>query len=235
MRDVGSVFAPRPQVCASCGRESVTAARGCPHCGTPYVMVAQRLSRRAKRRIAVAAALFLAAAFTAGILASPAIEADKDARARAEAERLRALEARERVRLARDQRPVTAEAGRMARPALVAKLGDFVLRDARARAEQGALDGPIRRAYCEPHPNTATRRAQESDPRRRRGRYLCIAVTSEIRASNGRRGNLGYPFSAVIDYRRGRITWCKANPPPGEQVIGRELARVDLDASCSKA
>ena len=213
----------------------MTTSRNCPHCGAPFIVVAQKLSRRAKRRIAVGAALFLAALFTAGLLMAPGIEDDKEQRAREEAARLRAIEARERERLARDQRPITAEAGRAPRPVLVEKLTDFVLRDARLRAEEGALKGPFLRARCDPHPNTATRRAQERDPRRTRGRYLCLAVTSNIVAANGRRGALGYPFSAVINYRTGRITWCKANPPPGEQVIGRELARVDLDASCSKA
>lgn len=235
MREVGSVFAPDRRVCATCGRESVTASRICPHCGAPFVLVAQRLSRKAKRRIALGAAVLLASIFGAGAALSPSITEDKEERAREDAERRRALEARERARVASEQRPVTAEAGRAPRAVLVERLTDFVLRDARARAEAGTLKGPFRRAFCDPHPNTAARKAQERDPRRTRGRYACIVVTSNIVAANGRRGALGYPFSAVIEYRTGRITWCKANPPPGEQVIGRELVRVDLDASCSKA
>lgn len=232
---VQDVFGPRERTCVACGRTEVTAAAACPHCGKPYVLVAQRLSRTAKRRIGLGLALGLLAIFTAGIVASPSITENKE-EARKAGERARAVrQAQARRRAAGEQRPVSADPGPAARPVLVKRLADYVLRDARARVESGKLKGPVRRSFCSPYPNTATRRAQESDPRRARGRYECTVVTSEIRGANGERGTLGYPFSAVIEYRTGRMTWCKANPPPGEKGIGSERARVALDPSCSRA
>ena len=170
-------------------------------------------------------ALGLVAIFIAGVMASPSITETKEERARVEAAERAAHLARERARVAREQRPVSAIAGPAPRAALEDKLAGYVLRDARARIEAGTLKGTARRSFCELRPPRATAA---------RGRYMCTVVTSEIVGPNGQRGNLGYPFSAVIDYRSGRMTWCKANLPPGEKVIGAEQLRVDLHPSCSK-
>jgi hypothetical protein len=121
------------------------------------------------RRIALGAAVLLAAIFGAGVLLSPSITEDKE-----------------------EQRPVVAETGRAPRAVLVERLEDFVLRDARVRAEAGTLNGPIRRSSCEPHPRTD-------------GRYLCIVATS----------NAGYRYSGVIDYRTGRIRIVLESLTPG--------------------
>ena len=233
MRDVGSVFAPVERTCAACGRRSKTASLNCPHCGAPFVVVAQRLSRTAKRRVALGAALLLGGVFLAGVLAAPSIQESREERAREDAAERAAIRARETVRVRREQRVVRAEAGPAPRTVLVDRLADFVLRDARARIESGELEGRALRSFCKPFPYTSARAAAERNPGRERGRYLCTVVTSEIVQANGGRGTLGFPFSAVIEYPRGRMAWCKTNLLPGEKSIGRELVRVPLDPSCT--
>jgi hypothetical protein len=49
---------------------------------------------------------------------------------------------------------------------------------------------------------------------------------------NGKRrlGVFGTPFWVVIDYRTGRLVWCKVTPRAGEG--GRSLASVPVPAPC---
>jgi hypothetical protein len=95
----------------------------------------------------------------------------------------------------------------------------------------GKLKGTIRRVDCVATPRSrAGGLPPEDDPARARGGYDCTAVTSDIAGHEG--AAVGYPFQGVIDFRRGRLTWCKTNPPPGEQVIPDPSSVVRLPPGC---
>jgi hypothetical protein len=197
-------------------------------------VVAQRLSRTGKRRVGIGLALFLLVVFTAGIVLGPQInESKEDEQARLLREETARAE-RETKRIRAEQRPVSAIVPPGPKAAMATALAERVLRDARARVENGTLKGPARSSSCAPYPRTSARAAEERDGARRRGAYECTVATRKI-AILGRTGALGHPFLAVIDYRSGRITWCKVNPPPGEGVAGQAHVRVPLDPSCTKA
>lgn len=78
------------------------------------------------------------------------------------------------------------------------------------------------------------RRAAEADPASTVGRYDCLAYSRRLELpeleGKRRRGLFGYPFWAVIDYRRAAIVWCKVTPRGGEAA--RELASVPVPVPC---
>ena len=179
--------------------------------------------------VAVAVALFV-------VLGVPAIERSNDDAARRRADvdsRRRAVRNR---RIAAQQRPHRARGGAAGasagrRRALVARLEVAIGADARARVRAGELDDPIRRVECEASPGSRPGGVvPEEDPARARGGYSCTAVTADIPGHRG--AALGYPFQGVADFRTGRLTWCKTNPPPGEQVIPDPRSVVALPAAC---
>ena len=87
---------------------------------------------------------------------------------------------------------------------------------------------------CEPYPGITERREAEADPAATVGRYECIAYQRQVELpeleGTRRRGVLGFPFWAVIDYKRGTIAWCKVTPRAGEG--GRSLASVPVPPPC---
>ncbi len=87
--------------------------------------------------------------------------------------------------------------------------------DARRRAREGTLEGPILRAVCEPFPRNVAGVGVEADLARREGRYACVAATSEFGRSEASVGGvLGYPYRAKIDFERGRFAYCKISGRP---------------------
>ena len=55
-----------------------------------------------------------------------------------------------------------------------------------------------------------------------RGRYSCLAVTSEAGSTRGNRGvEIGFPYRALIDPATGRGAICRALGRPGEGSLGR--------------
>jgi hypothetical protein len=191
-----------------------------------------KLGRRGRRALAVAAAIGFVAAVVGAIVLVPRIDdAKRDTAERQRREADAALTAR-RHALQVEQRPHADRAsaipgeGRAARIAVLHGLERAIARDARARVRAGTLSPPPPRyASCELLPHT-------TDPLRsgsRVGRYRCIAVTSELprarRVSGG--GVVGHPFRAVVDFRRGRYTWCKISGQPGEgSYTQRSLVRL---------
>jgi hypothetical protein len=196
------------------------------------------------RRIAVGG---LVAAIALAALAAYAIPRIDDSKRRA-AERERtaaaAREARERRRLVRDQRPMRGRArspsrrmgpeGELrARQALLARVEREITRDARRRHASGALEGRALRTECVPAPSSIERVGAERRLGRRVDAYDCLAVTSDIRATEAHRaGALGHPFRAVVDYRRFTFTWCKTNPPPGERAVPDPRQVPELPRAC---
>lgn len=178
-------------------------------------------------RIAVAVALLAVVAFAVAlvpVLRESAREHDVAAR-REQSERraqlVRELEAEQRPRTGRSTSvaPAGAPADRRlaARAALLDDLAAAIAADARARVRRGELDGRIRRVECEPYPRTVDGTGAEDDLARRRGRYACLAVTSEFTG-----GLLGHQYRARADFETGRFAYCKIagqSGPSREQLV----------------
>jgi hypothetical protein len=185
----------------------------------------------------IAVALFPVVALVVALLLAPGIDESKDERARAESERLARLRA-ERIReLRAEQRPrfhrsAPAGADVARRTALANSLPAAVTADARARAEQGSLKGPIRFARCEPYPRTVGGRGAELDPDRPTGRYSCLAVTRTVQASEHNEAALiGHPYRVMVHFDTGRYALCKVSGRAGEGSIGTQPL-VPVPAAC---
>jgi hypothetical protein len=226
--EVQAAFAPRPRTCPSCGEVEATASRNCPRCGASYVVVQPKLSKRAKLTIAGVAAGILAAAGVAWILASPSINHSKQSNAARAAARQAAFISSEKKRLTLDQRLHRGTAGtaRETPTELVTDLQNAITADALGRVKAGTIKGPIHGTSCKPigfgplQPNSA------------RGGYECIAVNIDIPKGRERSGVIGYPFWAIVDYRRGTFAWCKVNPKPGEMATQTHEPVVNPPAGC---
>jgi hypothetical protein len=174
------------------------------------------------RGLRIGAALLLVALVAVGIALAPGISETKKERSRSEqSERAEQREALIR-RLQRQQQPrfatsasvapaTAADAVRLrARAGLLDDLSASILADSRRRVREGELEGPIRRIDCEPFPRSVKSAGAEADVSRRRGRYVCIAVTADFKpdeASIG--GAIGHPYRAAVDFETGRYAYCK--------------------------
>jgi hypothetical protein len=63
----------------------------------------------------------------------------------------------------------------------------------------------ISRVECEPFPRTVG-----PTPKTRRGRFQCVAVTSEFEG-----GVIGYPYRTLVDFQTGRFAYCRISGVPG--------------------
>jgi hypothetical protein len=238
--DVAAVLAPRQRTCPVCGHIQSGSARTCTECGAD--LVARRPRWRWRRRTVAAALLALAMGVTVvAIITAPS---RRDAKAEAQRERTRqaATEAAEVRRLRIDARPQFGAGTRRRhgqtalahRRVLVRATERLITADAQARVRTGKLKGPVVGTACAPYPNISARRAAEADPAAAVGRYDCLAYSRrlELPELQGRRrqGLFGYPFWAVIDYRRATIAWCKVTPRAGEGA--RSLASVPVPVPC---
>jgi hypothetical protein len=212
---VQAAFAPRPLACPSCGREEATASRNCPHCGASYVVVQPKLSRRAKLAIAGAAAALLAAAGGGWLLASPSIHNLKKTAAQRDAARQAAFVRSETRRLELEQRLHRGRGihGHETPVALLTDLEHAITADSFARVRAGAFNGPIEGTKCAPV------KLGPLVPSAVRGGYQCVAINAHIAKGVQLGGVIGYPFWAVVDYRRGTFAWCKINPRGGERAV----------------
>jgi hypothetical protein len=227
--EVQAAFAPKEQTCPSCGRAEATASRNCPHCGSSYVVVQPALSKRAKWSIAGGVVLLLLIAGGVWALVSPSINKTK----RNTAERAAAAKAEfirsERARLTADQRLHTARGSTVGESpaALVTDLQNAISADVRTRMNAGTLTkGPIESINCQAVTfGPLVRNAS-------RGGYECLAVTATIKPGVEVGGQIGYPFWAVVNYRRGTFAWCKVNPKPGEMATQTREPVVNPPAGC---
>jgi hypothetical protein len=171
-------------------------------------------------RIGAVVAFVLAVGGTVALL--PTINESRQERAASDQQQRDALRAARIRELQAEQRPhpgrttSTARPGAAPRVRLAARaaamddLSAAIVADARARVSAGTLAGPILHVDCEPFP----RSVDAVDPARRlsqrRGRYSCIAVTSEFeRTRESIGGALGHPYRAMIDFESGRYAFCK--------------------------
>jgi len=180
-----------------------------------------------RRSAALVAALCVAAIVAGVTVIAPAIDRAKQRSAARQARSDALFERRERARLARDQRPVSAraahvarlhQAGRLAqaRDALLADARRRIARDARARVAAGTLEGPVRSVRCRYRP----------DDRGARVRFACLAISAQAAGAT-----LGQPFTGAGSLHDGRYAWCHENPRPGEGASGTGIS-VPLPAVC---
>lgn len=226
--EVQAAFAPKRQTCPSCGREEASGSRTCPHCGASYVVVQPKLSKRARLTIAGAVAAVLAALVIAWVLTSPSINHAKRTAAERDAAQQAAFLRSETRRLKADQRlhhGRGAQAGERP-PQLVADLQSAITADSLARVKAGKFDGPIHGTTCE------AVKMGPLQPNAARGGYQCVAVNADIVKGVEVGGQIGYPFWAVVNYRRGTFVWCKVNPKPGEKATQTHEPVVNPPAGC---
>jgi hypothetical protein len=184
---------------------------------------------RAGAALTLIVALGAAAALLPGILESKEERAEEERRERAarRAELVRRLEAEQRPRFRRSAAvaaPGAAEAAQLeARAALMEELPAEILADARARARNGQLDGPIDRVECEPFPRSLDSVGADEDLSRHTGRYSCVAVTADFGTGEaGATGIIGHQYRAQVDFRDGRYAFCKVSGQAGpsrEQLV----------------
>jgi hypothetical protein len=167
----------------------------------------------------------------------PGIERGKEERARTEAQRLEQARQARVERLRREQQPRfgrgdAAAASLPARRRLLAETAVAIRADARNRVEAGTLSGPIRSVQCEPYPRTVEQSGAHEDLSRPVGRYACLAVTTEIRATaEHEAGVIGHPYRVRIDFESGRFAFCKVAGRAGEGSIG-QAPLVPVPAAC---
>ena len=183
----------------------------------------RRLPRAAK--LAVVAASIGAVALA--IALRPNIERGKREHARQEAARSARIERQIIEQTRREQRPrfgrgAAAGADPAARRRLVASAAASIRADANTRAAAGEFHGPVLRVQCEGYPVTAGDGHPEEHLSLRSARYTCLAVTSDIPATEGNRpGVVGHFYRARINFANGRYAFCKIRGRPGEMAIKR--------------
>lgn len=191
--------------------------------------------RKMGRRLRIAAGVGLLAAIALSVPLAAEIRESKqegaqsEQRERAEqrARLIRKLRLEQRPRLRRSASVPPTGAGAQeqltARATLMDELHAAIVADARRRVRSGRLKGPIRRAECEPFPRSVDGLGADQDLSRRRGRYSCIAVTSDFKRSEGSIGGLiGHQYRAKVHFSTGRYAFCKisgqAGPTPDQLV-----------------
>jgi hypothetical protein len=164
-----------------------------------------------------------------GIAIAPGIRETKQEREQAEREERQRLRAEREAQIRREQQPVfvnarPADSGVSARRGLVDSVRESVLVDARERVSDGRLEGPIRRAECEPFPRSVSGVGPEDSTDERFGRYFCLAVTAEFaRSESTRGGSIGHPYRVRVDFDTGRYAFCKISGRPGEGLLRRRI------------
>jgi hypothetical protein len=113
-----------------------------------------------------------------------------------------------------------------ARDQLIRHIATTVLADAKARFVKHAVPFPVSGpATCGAHQGTSLTG--------RFGVLDCFVVAAKIKkTANTTTGAAGYPFRAVVDFRRFTYTWCKADGIPGELVIPDPRLVVALPRAC---
>ncbi|HEY7077697.1 MAG TPA: hypothetical protein VH418_20110 [Solirubrobacteraceae bacterium] len=179
------------------------------------------------RKLAIATAIGAVVCAGAAAAIVPAIDRGKERRSAQERAHDAAVAAAERRRIVHEQLPrhASAPALRPSRTALLARLERDISRDAAARVRAGELKGPIGATTCGP--------AADARPAPGQGVFDCFTVVDRIApsAANGT-GAIGYPFRAVVDWRRFAYSWCKTNPVPGERVVPDPRTVVVLPPAC---
>jgi hypothetical protein len=168
----------------------------------------------------------------------PRIDNGKQQRARADAAQEARFRLENRRRIIHEQTPrhgadaaLKPPAGaspaqrQTARAQLVDHVRDAIWTDAQARSAKGELkplDGPTR---CAAHQGTTLTG--------RFGLLDCFVVAQRIKkTARTAAGSIGYPFRAVVDFKRYSYAFCKVEGIPGELVIPDPRLVVALPRAC---
>jgi type II secretory pathway pseudopilin PulG len=179
----------------------------------------RQLSPGWRRAVLALLALLAASLIATAIVAGPKIAEGNRERAAQERKEARQSEARERARLAAEQRP---RFGRVAAGIpLLGGVEQAITRDARARHETGELKTLVRRADCERIGTLGARL-----------RLSCTAVTTDVPATaTSGRVVVGYPYAGAVAPSTRRYAICKTSGRPGEGSYTRR-APVELPKAC---
>jgi len=199
------------------------------------------------RTLAIAAVVLVVLVAGAAALIVPAIDSSKErsaaAQAREDAQR-RAASRRETIR---EQRPRRLDAAALlpaagapdaevvsARETLLRRVETAISEDARARADAGELEGRPQGTQCEPYPKRTDRADwPDQDPGAARGVYDCLVFVRAVpQTETNIGGQVGYPFRAVLDFKRFAVAWCKTDPVPGERVVPDPRTVLELPKAC---
>ncbi|MEI2701996.1 MAG: hypothetical protein V9E83_06300 [Baekduia sp.] len=205
-------------------------------------MTARSEIRRHGRLLAVAAALLL-------VLAAAAVAVTLSERDRAadRARERRSTAAVLRARVERIQAPhrgsepelvpgagSTPAARLEARAALVGRVEQAILRDARRRDRAGELDGPVRSVSCKALSGDSRTPTDDLDLSKPIGRYSCTARVRDVVAGSGRRvAVFGHAYVAALDFRTMTYVYCRNMPAQGERGVA--LVKVRLARACLAA
>jgi hypothetical protein len=181
----------------------------------------RKLPRAGKIAVAAVGVALVATA----IALSPVIQSSKEKHAREEAAASARIERQQIAQIRREQRPrfrhgTAAGADLAARGRLLSSAMASIQADASKRAAAGEFNGPILRVMCQGFPPTTASTPADQDPSKASGSYKCLAVTSDIPATAGnRKGVVGHPYRAKINFDNGRYAFCKTRGRPGELAI----------------
>ena len=199
------------------------------------------------RGLLIGGAMLLVLLAGTAALVVPAIDDSKDRAAAADAREAAQRRAESRRRQIAEQRPRRLDASALqpaagagdaeriaARRALLQRTETAISADARARADAGELEGRPQGTECEPYPKRTP--GPEEDLAAARGVYDCLVFVRAISSTETNvGGQLGYPFRAVLDFKRFSVTWCKTNPVPGERVVPDPRTVLELPKACRAA
>jgi hypothetical protein len=175
------------------------------------------------RKVAAGAVLLALAALAFAVFAAPAIDEAKDERSAREQRELDQRAAARRARIVAMQQPRFGRArSSQPRAAVVAHAETAIGRDARERFSPRA-----RTASCDPAPGI--------DPGAPKVAYDCLSATTDIEGAGeqeGARGELGYPYRAIVDFETARYAFCRINPVPSEKAIPDPRKTIGLPRAC---
>jgi hypothetical protein len=183
------------------------------------------------RRLAIGGTLLALVLGGVAAYAIPRIDRSKDRAGEREQREATKQDAAERRRVIHDQRAtlgtvrrpqghLTAASELRARADLLRTVEGRITADARHRAAAGELQGRAKRTECVPAPSSIKRRGADQVLSRMSDAYDCLVVTSDIPPTKtNKAGELGYPFRAVVNFRRFTFAWCKTNPLAGERAV----------------
>jgi hypothetical protein len=196
------------------------------------------------RKLLIGAAVLAVVLGGAAVIIVPRIEARNDRLAAEDARAHAALIEQRRLQAIREQRPQTLRVAGLApaagapvarllaaRRALVERAETAISADARRRAASGELTGRPGVTNCSPYPPTDS--PPDRDMTVRKAAYDCFAAIGDVPASKiNVRGQVGYPFRAVVDFKAFSIAWCRMNLVPGEKVIPDPAFVTALPRAC---
>jgi hypothetical protein len=163
------------------------------------------------RKVAAGAGVLALVGVFVALVIAPAIDESKDESA---AERRRIEQREKAARVAAQRREQRAFTGRLVS---LTQVEQAIGRDAQRRF---GTDG--RPAECDPVPRVPDL-------------YDCHVTVRELVSGGeqeGAEGALTIPYRARLNAERGRYAFCKTNPRPGEQAIGRPEDIVELPEPC---